>query len=580
MSKKKDTIHSSEQGVDHLRLGDIVDVKEVQLLMNDFNELYRVPMALIGLEGEILVGVGWQTICTQFHRTHPKACAHCIESDTQLSSGTSEGKFKLYKCKNGLWDVATPVIIGGKKFGNLFMGQFFFNDEKPDYEYFKSQAKLYAFNEKEYITALDAVPRISRKDMEHGMNFFLRLSRMLSQLGYSNMKLTGLLTERDMLTHSLRESQEDLTRAQAVGNIGNWRLNIQRNELIWSEENYRIFGIPKGTALTYETFLSTIHPDDREYVDAKWKAGMAGEEYDIEHRIIADGKIKWVREKAFLEFDDEGILLSGFGITQEITSLKEAEAVLKRDKEMLESLVHEKAQEVLAAQKEIDRIKRLADIGTLAATVAHELRNPLASMGLSVYGMKKKMKDSKAQAELRIIDMKISEADQIINNILSYSKIKVGLFQKVRMNNILKESIREAVARYPRDRITVHVKIDHTENLCVEADPVQMKVVISNIMNNAFDALNKNAGIITITTQVHDSSVSILIADNGEGIKKEYLDKIFDPFFTTKTKGTGLGLAVCNQIMMLHNGTIVIESEQGKGTTVTITLPIQEQNDA
>ena len=107
-------------------------------------------------------------------------------------------------------------------------------------------------------------------------------------------------------TAALWENRQDLDYAQAVGQIGSWRLNVQRNELRWSDENHRIFGIPKGTPLTYETFLSTVHPDDREYVDRMWQAGLRGEPYDIEHRLMVAGEVKWVREKAVLEFTKKG----------------------------------------------------------------------------------------------------------------------------------------------------------------------------------------------------------------------------------------------------------------------------------
>ncbi len=128
----------------------------------------------------------------------------------------------------------------------------------------------------------------------------------------------------------LRESREDLARAQSVAHVGSWRLNLQRNELLWSDENCRIFGVPKETPLTYETFLSTIHPDDRAYVDAKWAAALRGEPYDVEHRILVGGAVKWVRERAELEVDSAGTLLGGFGTTQDITGLKLAEAVKAR----------------------------------------------------------------------------------------------------------------------------------------------------------------------------------------------------------------------------------------------------------
>lgn len=93
---------------------------------------------------------------------------------------------------------------------------------------------------------------------------------------------------------SLRESEEELQRAQAVARTGSWRLGLVRNELRWFDENHRIFGVPKGVPLTYESFLSVVHPEDREFVDSAWKA-MNGAPYDIEHRLVVDGEIRWVK---------------------------------------------------------------------------------------------------------------------------------------------------------------------------------------------------------------------------------------------------------------------------------------------
>lgn len=121
------------------------------------------------------------------------------------------------------------------------------------------------------------------------------------------------------LAQALWESRQDLAHAQTVGQIGSWRLNVARNELTWSDENHRIFGIPQNTPMSYETFLAVVHPDDRDYVDRMWQAGLRGEPYDIEHRLVVAGKVKWVREKAILEFDNKGKLLGGFGITQDVT---------------------------------------------------------------------------------------------------------------------------------------------------------------------------------------------------------------------------------------------------------------------
>ncbi|MFZ2197809.1 MAG: PAS domain S-box protein, partial [Thermodesulfovibrionales bacterium] len=136
----------------------------------------------------------------------------------------------------------------------------------------------------------------------------------------------------------LLRSQEDMNRAQEVGSIGSWRLDVRQNLLTWSDENHRIFGVPKGSPMTYETFLSAVHPEDRIYVDTKWKAGLAGDTYDIEHRILVDGRVKWVREKAYIEFDKNNELHGALGITQDITERKLAEEALIRSESKYRSL--------------------------------------------------------------------------------------------------------------------------------------------------------------------------------------------------------------------------------------------------
>lgn len=139
---------------------------------------------------------------------------------------------------------------------------------------------------------------------------------------------------------ALRETTEDLNRAQEVGRIGSWRLDLRSGVLTWSDENYRIFGLPKGTPLRHETFLSIVHPDDRAFVDADWRSAMqSGTPYVTEHRIIADGRVKWVREKAYLEFDDNETLIAGFGITQDITERKQAEEALRAQERTLRTLI-------------------------------------------------------------------------------------------------------------------------------------------------------------------------------------------------------------------------------------------------
>ncbi len=636
------------------------------------------------------------------------------------------------------------------------------------------------------------------------------------------------ITSHKQAEKSLRESQEDLNRAQSVTLTGSWRLDVNKNELTWSDENHHIFGIPKGTHMTYETFLDKVHPDDRRYVNEKWTAGLRGEPYDIEHRIIVDGKIKWVREKAALELDKQGKLLGGFGITQDVSELKKAEAALRKSKDALQKLNSElelrvkertvqlsaerqrlytvletlpvyvvlltpdyhvsfankffrerfgedhgrrcfeylfkrkepcencetykvlqnklphhwewlgpdgcnydiydfpftetdgsthimemgiditerkraekelrrvslyvrnlieasldplvtinaegkitdvnsatelvtgysrneligtdfcdyftepqkarsgyqhvfkeglvrdypleichrnghttpvlynatvyrnekgdvvgifaaardvserkKAEKaLLEAEKEVERAKRLTGIGMLASTVAHELRNPLAAIKMAGYNIKRKAKDPALETHLLNIETKLTESEQIISNLLFYSKIRMPHLGKINLYNILNACIIEATERFSKYSIAIEKNTQPIKNLLIEADPLQIKEVFSNILNNAFDAFLEHTGRIKIEATADDKTVKVSIKDTGVGIAKEDLERLFEPFFTTKAKGTGLGLAICQQITHLHGGSIHIESEKNKGTTVTVTLPINQKKNA
>ena len=121
------------------------------------------------------------------------------------------------------------------------------------------------------------------------------------------------------------ENLQKLHQAQSVAHLGSWHLDVQSNRLDWSRETYRMFDIPEGTPLTYETFLGLVHPDDVAKLDEAWQAALRGEPYSFEHRILVGGEVRWVHEQAELSFDAHGKLCAGIGTVQDITSRKEAE---------------------------------------------------------------------------------------------------------------------------------------------------------------------------------------------------------------------------------------------------------------
>jgi PAS domain S-box-containing protein len=195
---------------------------------------------------------------------------------------------------------------------------------------FAEQAEKFGFDKEAYLAALDKVPKWNREVVKNLMRFYVKLSEMISKLSYSNLKLSKSLTDQRLIEKELRKSQQDLNHAQNVAKTGSWRIDVHRGELVWSDETYRMFGIQKGTPLTYQDFLEMVYPQDREMVDQNWKAALRGGKYDVEHRILVDGKIFWVHEKAALEFDAEGSLISALGTVQDITEHKIDEQKLRR----------------------------------------------------------------------------------------------------------------------------------------------------------------------------------------------------------------------------------------------------------
>jgi len=220
LKKSEDTVKNKlkailepEGDIGNLELSDIIDCEMLQSMLEDFYRITGMLGAVLDVSGKVLVAVGWQDICTKFHRCHPDSLKNCVESDTALTSGVPIGSYKHYRCKNNMWDMVTPLVVGGRHVGNIFIGQFFYDDETPDLELFREQARLYGFDEEEYLAALKRVPRFSRETADSGMQFYAKLTSMVSSLSFSSIKLSRMLNERIHLEEQLRQSQK----MEAVG---------------------------------------------------------------------------------------------------------------------------------------------------------------------------------------------------------------------------------------------------------------------------------------------------------------------------------------------------------------------------
>ncbi|MEW6252975.1 MAG: PAS domain S-box protein, partial [Planctomycetota bacterium] len=380
------------------------------------------------------------------------------------------------------------------------------------------------------------------------------------------------ITARKQAEEALRLSRQDLDRAQAVGQIGWWRLDTRRNVLTWSDENYRIFGLPAATPLTYETFMATVHPDDRAYVDAQWRAGLRGAPYDLEHRIVADGRVKWVREKAYLEFDAAGQLLGGFGITQDITARKALE--LERD-QLLEA--------ERAARSEAERASRLKD--EFLATLSHELRTPLgAVLGWAQMLQRGRLSTEEAQEAVATIEKNARLQKQLIDDLLDMGRVVSGKLKLELQPVEIAVVARDAVAMFRPEAEQKGVELRAMIRVAsgqVLGDQGRLKQMIGNLLSNAIKFTSRGGDVRVIVAPRRGERVLIAVKDTGIGIAPDFLPHLFERFrqadasITRKYRGLGLGLAIVKQLVELHGGGVRAKSKgEGHGATFTIELPL------
>lgn len=381
-----------------------------------------------------------------------------------------------------------------------------------------------------------------------------------------NGEIGGIIISAEDITHyklvelALRASEDDLNRAQAVGNIGSWRLDVRRNELTWSSEAHRIFGIAEGTPLTYETFLGRVHPDDRAYVDRMWQAALTGQPYDIEHRLLVDGKVLWVREKAELELDNEGHVLGGFGITQDITGRRQAEEQLKQANDRLAAVAAERAANLrelssaltLAEQRERDHLYELL----------HDHVQPLliaVRLGLSGLG-----EHSPQKLMLQNVRETIEQISQVI---LTLRTLSIELSPPLIRERGLVPAL-ESLGRRFRSNYGLAVEMTHGQD--TEPASMTVRLLCFNAVREALMNVVKYAGTQEVTLDLQREEpdmLRIVVRDRGVG---------FDP----EGEFGGSGLANFERRLGMVGGNLSIESSPGAGTIVTLRAPLEIVQDS
>ena len=196
---------------ERLNLAELINIDESRRLLESFCEAVGIGAAIIDLEGNILIGVRWQQICTDFHRVNEATCKRCIESDTELANQLESGtRFSLYKCRNGMTDAASPIIIEGQHVANAFVGQFLLGP--PDREFFRQQAREVGMDEEGYLRALEDVPIVEEAKVPVIMEFLTSYAETIAAMGLDRMRARETADKLQAQEAELRQHREELER--------------------------------------------------------------------------------------------------------------------------------------------------------------------------------------------------------------------------------------------------------------------------------------------------------------------------------------------------------------------------------
>ena len=571
ISLKPKDILSSKADIDALELSDVIDVKAIQSMMDDFHALTNIGIAILDASGNILVATGWQDICVQFHRKHPETLKNCLKSDLELSKGVEPGTFRLYKCKNNMWDMATPIVVGDKRLGSLYLGQFFFEDETPDLEIFRSQARQYGFDEEAYLQAFDRVPRWKRETVDIVMSFYTKLATLISELGYSNIRLAGTLKERTRILNALEKRERFLNEMGRMARIGGWEHDLVTHRVTWTKGIYDIVGLKTDVAPPgVDEQLQFCLPNYRKILEEAYRQTLkGGTSFDLELEIKTT-----IGERLWCRVYGEAVMSGGKcikmrGIFQDINERR-------------------------LMERELARARKLESMGFIAGGLVHDYNN-LLSM---ILGNISTAKEAKGQGEF--IDSFLDDAEEatlkakdLTHRLMTLSKESVS---HKRLRSV-KDSLEVCAGEVPSfSKCVCDVDIDDDLWLA-DHDPVQLKYAIRNVIKNAVEAMPKG-GVVSLRgentflkkgqggvnfPENPGAYLKISVIDQGVGITRANLGRIFDPYFSTKEteagKGMGLGLSTAAAIVDKHDGHLAVNSKRGIGTTVQIYLPARPPDD-
>ncbi|HLQ91969.1 MAG TPA: PAS domain-containing protein [Xanthobacteraceae bacterium] len=377
------------------------------------------------------------------------------------------------------------------------------------------------------------------------------------------------IEDRKRAEDTLRRRTAQLADAQRLSRTGSVSFRVAAGEIVWSEEAARIFGNAWDIKPSVELVLQRVHPDDVALVQQEIdRARQGGQEFDVEHRLMMpDGTIKHVHVLAHLVKDESGSD-EIVGALMDITATKQAQDALSR------------------AQAELAHVTRVTALGELAASIAHEVNQPLAAIvvdgaaGLRWLDQQPPVLDeARSSMESMISDAK--RAGEVIHRIRTLSKKTNPEMTQIDVNDVIEEAA--ALVRHEARSHRVAMRLQLAPGLpSIRGDRIQLQQVIINLAINGVQAMamvaDRTRELLIRTHELESDRVLVAVKDVGVGIEPENLNRLFSAFYTTKPGGLGMGLSICRSIIEAHAGQLSASRNVGPGMTFQFTLPSHKQD--
>lgn len=553
-------ILSSEGEPQDFEFLDLVNLERLQQIQDAFAEVTGVASLISDIHGNpITKPSNFSKVC-EIARNTDKGLARCIESDRVLGEKARTAMHPLYqKCLGcGFVDASAPIIVAGKHIANWFIGQN--NLLGTDREQIRDYARQIGADEEEMLAAFDEMPRMTSQQFNKVLNLLWLFARELSNLTYSNLSLAKNIVERKRSEEILQQSEKsfrDLVENSLVGIF-----IVHDDQILYQNpEQERLSGSLPRSFDPKNILTENIYPEDVEKYKRFYKTIMAGEvrSLDTDFRFYPLDKtgskedLKWVYCRASM-FEYQGrpaVLVT----MMDMTRAKQLEGL------------------IMAQDK-------MASLGRVAAGMAHEIRNPLSGINIYLKTLEKIYERGqgleKVQEILGQLQSASNKIESVVRRVMDFSKPTMPRLVRIDINDPINEALGLAGVTLRKAGITFEKMLTDNLPACM-ADPQMIEEVVLNLINNAAHALKEHEGEkrIALHSSEKDGQIQVCVSDSGPGVPTELRNKIFDPFFTTKNDSTGIGLSICQRIILDHGGTLEVSSSPLGGAMFTIRLPIE-----